>query len=333
MLINVEIDKGEIKMKGECEDTTFASWNLKEEDICNFICDNPDVLFEEDENCILVGKHAADKKGKINDLMAIDGNGNLILIELKRDKTDMESRNEPLEIQAIRYAASLATIKTPDDLVNASFAKFIEKKNDGEESDLSSRELAQKQLNEFLKTNHCEDHFNQKQRILLVASDYDDVTLSACAWLCKNGIDLRILKMTPIEIEGNKVINIETILPTKEESDYFVELVKNEETGRVKKDSHIMRVAKPKMKDLIAWKVVNIGTKLFIKNYPEQTATIVNDKEVEYNGERMSFNKWGCTVTSWVAICIYEWAIPVGGTQTLDELRVAKQRELEEATK
>lgn len=54
--------------------------------------------------------------------MAIDNDGNLVLIEIKRDKKDITHREEGLEFQAIRYAASCAIIKDLEELVQNFFA-------------------------------------------------------------------------------------------------------------------------------------------------------------------------------------------------------------------
>jgi hypothetical protein len=48
-------------------------------------------------------------------------------VEIKRDRKDIEGRKEAFEFQAIRYAASYATIEDPDDLVNKIYAPYIRK--------------------------------------------------------------------------------------------------------------------------------------------------------------------------------------------------------------
>ena len=330
MVYSVSLNGKEIVLNDSCEETTFKNWDLIEGNVEDFICKHPEILFDEEENCILIGRHAIDKVGKINDLMAIDGDGNLILIELKRDKKDMINRDEALEFQAIRYCASLAKIENPEELVSASYARYLEKYEQNYSGELTPHERARKQLNSFLVQNKCLDHFNKKQRIILVASDYDETTLSACAWMIKNGIDMRLVKLTPMENNGQKLINVETVMPTKDESEYFIDLVKRDELEKPVTKDKITRTNKPRMKKLIEWGIISPGSKLFIKGYPDEIAEVINDKEVKYKEENMSFNKWGCTVTSWSSICIYEWAIEVGKTQTLDELRQIKMDELEE---
>lgn len=329
MIYSVEVKDKKIQLIDESKELTFKDWELVEGDLEQFICEHPEVLFD-DETCILIGRHAVDSAKNINDLMAIDDNGNLILIELKRDKKDISNRSEALEFQAIRYCASLAKIESPEELVNASYARYLEKYDKNYKGELTPHERARKQLNQFLITNKCEDHFNKKQRIILVASDYDETTLSACAWLIKNGVDIKLVKISPQELNGHKQIEVSTVMPTKDESEYFLDLVKHEEATLPNAKSKIVRTNKPRMDKLIEWGIVSIGTNLFIKGYPDEIATIIDSKKVKYKGKEMSFNKWGCAVTGWTSICIYEWAVEVGKSETLDELRVEKMNEIKE---
>ena len=85
-----------------------------------------EVIFQ-DETLLVVGKQVVNKENGRSDLTAVDEDGNLVLIEIKRDVEDIRQRKEAFEFQAIRYAASYAKIKTPDDLVDKIFASYIEK--------------------------------------------------------------------------------------------------------------------------------------------------------------------------------------------------------------
>ncbi|MFO8066930.1 MAG: hypothetical protein R6U11_05040, partial [Bacteroidales bacterium] len=61
-----------------------------------------------------IGSQVTNSEKGRSDLTAIDDNGNLVLIEIKRDIEDIKARKEELEFQAIRYAAGYAKIKTPE---------------------------------------------------------------------------------------------------------------------------------------------------------------------------------------------------------------------------
>jgi len=96
-------------------------------------------------------------------LTAVDQNGNLVLIEIKRDVEDIKQRKEPFEFQAIRYAASYAKIKTADELVDKIFASYIEKyKAEFELGELTAYEKATRILNGFLEKNNAAKTFNSK---------------------------------------------------------------------------------------------------------------------------------------------------------------------------
>lgn len=84
----------------------------------------------------------------------------------------------------------------------------------------------------------------------------------------------------------------------------------------------------PKMDWLIDQGIINIGDEVYLINHPEEVATVVDAKNVEYKGEKMSFNQYGCEITGWKAIQIYAFMKKVGGNKTLAKLREDKMEEL-----
>ena len=63
-------------------------------------------------------------------------------------------------------------------------------------------------------------------------------------------------------------------------------------------------------------------------NHPEEIAIVIDSKNVEYKGKKMSFNQFGCELTGWKAIQIYAFMKKVGSTKTLSKLREEKMLEL-----
>ena len=156
------------------ETVTFSKINMRESEIEEILRCNIDMLCDDEESMLIVGRQVKDEKLGRSDLTAIDNNGNLVLIEIKRDRKDIEGRKEAFEFQAIRYAASYATIVDIDDLVKRVYAPYIEKyRKEYDIGPLTSYELGIRNLVEFLKTNDSENNFNKRQRIILVSSDYD----------------------------------------------------------------------------------------------------------------------------------------------------------------
>ena len=68
--------------------------------------------------------------------------------------------------------------------------------------------------------------------------------------------------------------------------------------------------------------------KISIINHPDKVAEIIDDKNVKFNGEIMSFNQFGCLVTGWKAIQFYAWAKIVGSDLTLAQMREDKINQL-----
>jgi RecB family endonuclease NucS len=182
MLVPIKLteEKG-ITAETSLADSTFKSLGLKEAHIEEFLSKNIHLIFNEEDDeeptLLIVGQQVINNSGGRNDLVALDGNGDLVLIEIKRDAEDMAVRSEPMELQAIRYAASLATIKNYEELVDKVFAPSINKRKDEFElelKELTPGELGRRKVQEFLKENDAENIFNGRQRIILVASGFDE---------------------------------------------------------------------------------------------------------------------------------------------------------------
>ena len=62
---------------------------------------------------------------------------------------------------------------------------------------------------------------------------------------------------------------------------------------------------------------------VFITLYPDTSkATLLNEKYVEFNGNKMTLNEWGCRVTGWKSIRIYAYTAIVGEIETLQDKRI-----------
>lgn len=183
------------------EPITFKEIGMSEKDIEELIKRNTDIITE-DESILIVGQQVRNVDNGICDLVGINQDGDLVLIEIKRDRQDIKSRKEAFEFQAIRYAASFATIREVDDLINKVYAPYLEKNEEYQVSpNLTVVEQANRKLVDFFKQNNIMlEEFNQKQKIILVASDYDNQTKSAVAWLNSNGVEIASYQLTPYRL-------------------------------------------------------------------------------------------------------------------------------------
>lgn len=114
--------------------------------------------------------------------------------------------------------------------------------------------------------------------------------------------------------------NITLVEPTSKE-------IKEEEEAEEGRTKRVMTQL-PRMDWLIEQGIVNIGDEVYIINHPDEVAVIKNAESVEYKGELMSFNQFGCKITGWKAIQIYAYMKKVGEKDTLAELREEKMHEL-----
>lgn len=332
MLLPISLNPGIQPLDTEVQEVTFSSLSLKESDVEEYIRRNVgDIL--EDETLLIIGQQVRNQENGRNDLVAIDENGSIVLLEIKRDMEDMKGRKEPLELQSIRYAASFAKIKTPEELVERVFAPYIERHaEEFEMGNLNAHEYALRQLLEFLSHNNAERMFNEKQRIMLFASDYDKQTLSAAAWLVNSGVDMSVFRLNPLKVEQFMFLSVEKVLPLEQIENFYVEIAERSVKAKYggasnSKDGKRTQRTLPRMGKLFEWGVLGAGDELYIKGYEGSTVTVLNEKEVEYNGRTCRFNEWGCEVTGWSTICIYDFAVLKREEKTLGVLRQQRMEE------
>ena len=330
MLIPIDNNDGITVSDAEVEEINFADLNIKENEVEEFLRKNIEVVFDDSETLLIVGQQVINAARGRSDLVALDENGSIVLIEIKRDVSDIRNRREPFEFQAIRYAASLARIADPDDLVDRIFVRYIEKHpHEFTPGDLTYPELGKRIVTDFLQKNNAERTFNQKQRIILLASDFDEQTLSAVAWLISNGLDIAAFRITPKRFQKQLFFDASRVLPPDNIEDYYVDIASPEKNAVGRATVTRTRTNLPRMKKLMEWSLVNAGDILVIVNQQDSEAEVVDHKRVRYKGEVISFNEWGSRVTGWSSICIYDWAKHKDASKTLAELRREKMDEME----
>lgn len=197
-MYKVDIDK---KTLTKVPTTSFSALSLKERfDIQEWIEGTPDIL---GEKLLVIGKELILPSGKRLDLLAIDNQGSLAVIELKR-----EDSGSNVEWQAIKYASYCSSFS--HDEIYEHFAEYLSSDTDD----------AQVKIEEFI---NCEpDELNQKQRIILVSTEFHAEVISAVLWLRESEIDISCIRLKPYLDESNTLfINPEIIIPLPEAKDYI----------------------------------------------------------------------------------------------------------------
>lgn len=309
------------KQAARIEPVTFSELNMTENDIEEVLRNSIDMICDEEESMLIVGRQVRNEKNGRSDLTAVDNNGDIVLIEIKRDRKDIEYRKEAFEFQAIRYAASYATIDKTDDLVKKVYAPYIEKyRSEFELGELTSFELGIRKLNEFLQVNDAQKNFNEKQRIILVASDFDEQTLSAVAWLNSNNVDMSCYRLTPYKLNEDIFFYVEKLLPVTNYDDYYVNLMDKSAVTTVTGDKKITRRSLPKIDLMLEWGVVKEGDIIVAKGR-EDEGRLLSNGNVMVNGEEKSMQAWLKEVYGWSSVQTYVFAVHKETGKTLSQIR------------
>jgi len=323
MIINVEVkDKKLIKKEGSVE-KRFKSWNLSESDIEQFIVDNPEILYGEDYQIKIIGRQVQNNNGKRIDLLAIGEDGYLVLIEIKRDAEDEKARKEAIEFQSARYCAMLAQLNK--DQILEIYASFLKRYNpEIIKGGLTEKEVALREIDQWINEFDCADTINHGQKICLISGGFDKETISGTAWLSKNGIDISMIKLNPVENLGQKQITIDVILPVISEEDYYTNVKFSNvstQSKRTKTNSSVINL--PTMKTLLKWKVVKPGDVFYIGGHIDKEAKLIDEKKVEYKGKIMNYMEWGRIVLNNpnAMFSIYRRAHYKGTNDSIDDRR------------
>lgn len=303
------------------EPTSFSELQMTEHDLEELIKHNTNLI-SEDESMLIVGQQVRNSDNGICDLVALNQNGDLVLIEIKRDKKDIEARREAFEFQAIRYAAGFATITDIDDLISKIYAPFLEKnQNNHHNPTLTITEQANRNIVSFFEENNITiEDFNQRQQIILVASDFDLQTKSAVAWLNQSGVEINCYKLIPYKIKEELYIDSEKILPLDQYEDYYVDLKGKSTTSKIKSKRQSNRRSLPRIDEMLEWGVVKQGDLLRAKNH-DSTVILKGNGNVEFNGKETSIQQWLKEITGWPSVQTYAFTEHVEKGKTLSDIR------------
>lgn len=158
-----------------------------------------------------------DKSKRRLDILALDSEGNLVVVELKLD-----TANSLADLQAIRYAAFCSTMQM-EDLVRelAAYDGIPE----GE---------AEAKILDFLDMDTLPE-LGDKPRVILAAGSISDQELTSCVlWLRRFGVDITCVELTPYRMPNQDIIMLvpRVIIPLLEAKDYIVSVEKKEAQKR-----------------------------------------------------------------------------------------------------
>lgn len=173
------------------------------------------------------------------DLLAIDKDGNLVIIENKLDDSGRD-----VVWQALKYASYCANLKKQQ--VVEIFQRYLNQKAQNESSEPAD---AEKVLLEFLQADDLQSvqlNTLRSQRLILVAAHYRKEVTNTVLWLSQFGVSCQCFKVTPYQAEGGLFLNVEQIIPTPEASDFMIGMMAKEaeekSASNEQKNRHTLRL-------------------------------------------------------------------------------------------
>jgi alkylated DNA nucleotide flippase Atl1 len=156
-----------------------------------------------------------DKTRDRPDLLALDAEGKLVVVEIKRDESGSGQ-----DLQALRYAAYAPAIQA--DQVVELFRSY----RSAEHGETLGAEQARARLEDFLGSQSLDAIDEDEQpRIILIAGDFRAGVTNTVLWLSRNfGLDISCVQLIPYTVDGSLILTSNVLIPLPEAADYEVRL-------------------------------------------------------------------------------------------------------------
>ena len=169
------------------------------------------------------------------DLLALDKDGNLVVIENKLDDTGRD-----VVWQALKYASYCSNLTRPQ--IVGIYQEYLIRYCGGGD--------AKGMICEFLELPEIEEavlNSGNRQRIMFVAANFRKEVTSTALWLLSNGIQLQCFKVTPFSMGSDLFLNVDQIIPTPEVKELMIGMTAKEadekNTEVEMKSRHKLRLA------------------------------------------------------------------------------------------
>ena len=228
------IDKQNNKIKSLLKQRKFSELGFKErQHLQQWIAEKPDILGEE----LLIVQEEFDGFNDTNerlDLLALDKEGNIVVIENKLDDT-----GKNVTWQVLKYASYCSTLTKEN--IRKIYQDYLDKKGNGGQ--------AIDNISEFFDNKDYEEivlNPRQSQRIMMVAGNFRKEVTSTVLWLLNYKLQIQCFKTSIFSLGEELILDIEQIIPTKDAADYIISMAnKTQEelsTQATTRTSHQLRL-------------------------------------------------------------------------------------------
>ncbi len=191
-------------------ETRLKAESFLEKHLENWIIQDPSIL---GEPLLVIGRQVLipDVKDRL-DVLAIDQEGNAVIVELKRGRL-----RDPVDMQALRYASYISKWSF-EDFENTA-RRFLCK---NAEQEFNFNEI----FESFCKDSGDEiPMLNQEQRIVIVGSSIKEKLGSVAVWLRQHRIDITVIEIEVYKDGRSVILQPNTIVP--------YQVARFAETGRI----------------------------------------------------------------------------------------------------
>jgi len=194
---------------------TFSELGFTErKNLQEWICKNPNIL---GEGLLIIQKEFdgfSDTNERL-DLLALDKEGNIVLIENKLDDSGRD-----VVWQSIKYAAYCSTLTTKE--IITIFQQHLDKENREED--------AEELISNFVDSIDSENFIlnSGDQRLILVAANFRKEVTATAMWLMAHDIKVKCIKITPYQHGDDILLDTEQIIPVPDTEEYIIRLQEKE---------------------------------------------------------------------------------------------------------
>ncbi|HBY86607.1 MAG TPA: hypothetical protein DEO86_12115 [Colwellia sp.] len=189
---------------------SFTELGFKErEHLQEWLANEPNALGEE---LLIIQKEfdGFDDTRERLDLLALDKDGNLVVIENKLDDSGRD-----VLWQALKYASYCSSL-TKQQIIDI-YQQYLTRYCGGID--------AKANLCEFFNISDLEElvlNSGNAQRLVFVAANYRKEVTSTALWLLSHNIQLQCFKVTPYAMSDDLFLNVEQIIPTPEAKEFMI---------------------------------------------------------------------------------------------------------------
>jgi len=181
----------EIDRKTDQLKRCLSDWRPKELEVEKYLVtltdDDVRVLSSDvfGEELLLISNQVRTRRNKRADILALDRNGNGVIVELKRDEGRLG-----VETQALQYLSDFSRFQGRD------FIEHFSRKHPKLGDEIAG----------FLG-DASEEDINRNSRVILIARSFDESLFSLGEWLSDKGVSFKCISYSPVEIKGRRFLS------------------------------------------------------------------------------------------------------------------------------